>query len=1263
MLSYLLKIFALIIFSFFIIFNFYFVFPWHIENYDWYFSYVFIIWILYWIYKYFQLQKSTDIALISLKNIIYFFLLNLLILCFYFFNSNNFPISWWIELFFKIFMFSLLPITIFIISLSFGKKILLKLPNKQDFWSWIFWMLELIIWFISFITLVVIFWLLNLYNLYIVFLILSWFLVYSYKELSSIIKSIFNYNFTFDIKEWNYMKLLSTEFFSIFSFIVLWVGLISIIRPFPVWWDDLWVYMNYPHLMAEAGNLLSLWAMYSWQTFTGIWYMFGTPVAAFYLNISGLFLSFIVLFTILSDLIKSVDKSKKTFLNLPIILSSIFIAIPMVWFQSTKDMKLDEWLFFITIIALFFLYKYFSLIREKKNISYLYLFIIWIIVWFSFSIKFTALLLVVSFIAVISFARLGVLWFISYLSLFLWIFTIWNFWSMMNVVINPNSIPWFEKIFGSITILIWLILLTYSFIKNKNIWKIYLKEVSLFLLWFFVVLTPWFAKNISEVFPNVSLWTILSWKTQDFFPDYKKIYNEEELQKIVDSKNIERKKENAITTNEDLLRYFWYEKGILDFVYMPWNLTMQKNQVWEYTNIWFLFLALIPIIFVFLPFRKKYYYLLFIFISAFQILSYFQSDSKIINNSNFASVSTWSINWIFLNNKYVFQNVKNADDIYDISIYDYIDDDVIYSSLSEEDLKSKTKQHINDLVSQLSKKEIDSLPNSQKTQDNIQKIGAKYLENISANFENYYKEIRKNEFLSLKRNLEELFYIELKNKVIDPSIWDKISFLSVPLNENHFNFIKNLNNIYQNSSLFAVWDIVTLNQKLIKNNSSQKEIEIINKIWSENRSLNWFIIDFFAKINLPYWYSLIFLGFLIPTLYLLFTLKDWKLNYIFKLNIVFSSLYVFLWLISSFWIVWYWITMYFGFLLSIWISAFFIVSYKENIDENTYLFKLLSSIIFLSIVIIYFINSLIPYTFNNLKSASYEQFKTWEVTQAEAIFAYHNDYRNVLFTLNIDPLKKKEFLESVISSDILWVVNKIENRTLDEIFYILNDLSSKPEFARSANKSIQNLYKNIQNPNDEFKNKGKIYRVWTFLKYYITENNNRLFEDSLLFSFNDYFYNEDTSITIDRFSKLWFKYLLVDLNAATIDQSETKDLTNRYEKILKTFTSDKISLIETDNICLKIAIENYNQNRDLDQYMMLAWNNYDSYKNWVKISRQEKKLYCIDFIDNLLTNNSITNEKYTYLMPYKNYFQSNPKTKEQINSLIQSSYKVLFQIK
>lgn len=1264
MLSYLLKVFALLLFSFFILFNYYFVFPWHTSNFDGYLSYFIVVAIIYAIYKYFQLDYSREKFSISLKSIIWFFLLNLFILCIYYFNLTGFWNSFlnWFHLFFKIIIYSILPIIIFFISTSFGKKILERLPNKDDFWKWVFWMLELVVWFISFISILVVFWVLWFYNLFIVFGILIWFLAFSYKQLFIIFRDLGELKYEFDIKKWSYLNLLSVEFFTIFSFIVLWVWLISIVRPFPIWWDDLWVYMNYPHLMAEAWNLLSLWAMYSWQTFTGIGYMFGSPVFAFFLNISGLFLTYIVLLLVFSNLIKSVSHKKDTIINIPVILSTIFISLPMVWFQTTKDLKVDEGLFFISVILLFFLFKYFLLFIKEKTPSILYIFIIWLIAWFAFSIKFTALLLIIAIVWVISFARVWIIGFLAYLSIFFWLFTIANLWKMMNVVINPNAISWFETSFWLSSIVVWLILFSYVFIKYKKDFLQFLKEFLVFVLGVFLVLLPWFWKNIWESYPNLSIFSIIWGKTDEFRVDYKKIHTSEELVQIWQEKSIERKKENSITTNEDFLRYFWYEKGINDFVYMPWNLTMQVNQKWEYTDIWFLFLALLPLIFIFLPYRKKYYALFFVWLSIAQFLFYFETNKKHIDNSLYSSVSTWSLNNVFTSNDYVFKKTKNYENIYDIDIGKYIDDSVIYTWLNVEEIKWKTREYLNNLALEYTNSQIEK--SNIKTQENYNLIYQKNIDLLNKNFDSYYNELLEKDFLELKEVVNTNFYLELKEKVLDPSLWKDFTFITIPLEEEDYLYIKKLNQIYNNTSFFNVGDIVTLNQLLIKNDSSQEELNIINEIWNETRTIKWKIVDFFAKINLPLGYIFIFWSFIIPTIYLLFTLKEWKLNYIFKLNLIFASVYTFLWLISAFWIVWYGITMYFSFLLMIWLWAFFITSYNHDIDEKKYMYKVIGTISFLLLVLIYFLNSLFPYTFSNLKSAWYTEFKVWQLSQAEAIFAYHDDYKNLLFTLNIDESKREEFLKDNIDEELYLLISTVKFENISQIIDILKQLQNDEKYELKAKKSIQNLYKSIQNPDKNYLNKEKIYRVWTFLKYYISENNNRLFEDSLIFSFDDYIYDNDSNITIDRLKKLWLKYLLVDLNAATIDQSDTHDLTKRYENLLKTFNNDSLELIETDSVCLRLAIDLYDKNNDIIQYMNISWINYDSYdENDNKISRYKKRTFCVSYINDLLDGDKINDNDFNYLLPYKNYFEKNPKTMQSLDNVIWMSYKALFKIK
>lgn len=66
----------------------------------------------------------------------------------------------------------------------------------------------------------------------------------------------------------------------------------------------------------------------------------------------------------------------------------------------------------------------------------------------------------------------------------------------------------------------------------------------------------------------------------------------------------------------------------------------------------------------------------------------------------------------------------------------------------------------------------------------------------------------------------------------------------------------------------------------------------------------------------------------------------------------------------------------------------------------------------------------------------------------------------------------------------------------------------------------------------------------------------------------------------------------MDLNAATIDKDPRRNLTNRFEHLLKTFPSDKLELVASDSICLKIALEEYKNEpkteESLEKFITLA---------------------------------------------------------------------------
>jgi prolipoprotein diacylglyceryltransferase len=80
------------------------------------------------------------------------------------------------------------------------------------------------------------------------------------------------------------------------------------------------------------------------------------------------------------------------------------------------------------------------------------------------------------------------------------------------------------------------------------------------------------------------------------------------------------------------------------------------------------------------------------------------------------------------------------------------------------------------------------------------------------------------------------------------------------------------------------------------------------------------------------------------------------------------SFYVFIFIIAAYGIVWYGIVMYFSFLLSILIGASYITKYKEKGGESKEnIIHFFGSIVFLTIVSVYFFTSAIPHGWNNLR--------------------------------------------------------------------------------------------------------------------------------------------------------------------------------------------------------------------------------------------------------------------------------------------------------
>jgi hypothetical protein len=884
-------------------------------------------------------------------------------------------------------------------------------------------------------------------------------------------------------------RLLSAEFaFMMLSFLV-WVSLISIIRPMPIGWDDLWVYMNFPKMMALSGNLLEWAGMYTWQLITGTGFLFSNiygstnlATQAFYVNQLGWILAIISIICGLSLLFES--KERKYLLALPIIFALVFYAMPMNIFQQAKDMKLDPALLWVSIAWLSILISGWKKEYSQKD-SISFILIAWVIIWLAFTVKFTTLMLILWALWLIAYRSLSLCGFMSFFFLFLGIFTKLGLWTQLNVWMPSDPALLGTVSFSLLAlggIFWWIGIWKHGMSK----WKTWIYTSLVFLLGVLIGLTPWIIKNTAEMQPWSAYKTIgmkasvmnsiLSGSGGSYIPDYTKIYSTKEYE--------DRQKKlsdvwitgSGQSQNEDMGRYFGYDKWINNYLKLPANLTFQKNQAGEFTDITYIFLAFIPAIFLFARWRK---YIFPVFVGITMLFLYF-------------------------------------------------------------------------------------------------------------------------------------YYFHEATRIF-------------------FGNIFNIENL-------LVWYAV---------------------LWCIN--IAWVLLVFFGLSD-----------------------KHEENEKIKEISIL-LAVYGFLFLISAFGIVWYGIVVYYLFFVLIGLAGSSFLSYteKEHKDENHFSVQVTIALVFAIFILVYFLRSAFPHGWNNLKESSgYGEFKYGLLSQEEAIFGYRQDYTTSIASMNIshtDTLIEKAKNEAKTEKlKTLFASEKLQWISIHDFISLLFSLGTTKDIViRNDAKNVANFtYKSILYPKTyapELVNTGGIYRIGTFMTYLINENRKRYLDDSLIFSFDTFFYDTNPDVTVERMKKLGLKYLLVDLNAATIDKDPRHVLTDRFEKLLKTMRSEKLTLVDTDSICLRLAIDESKKwvLKTDDEFINLGGTNYESYRNQsgtlMQMGRWQKQAYCFNYIlKKIATENPDT--LYEYLIPIReaiknSWADTDEKKLQQIFSqYIWQSWFTLFEI-
>ena len=393
--------------------------------------------------------------------------------------------------------------------------------------------------------------------------------------------------------------------------------------------------------------------------------------------------------------------------------------------------------------------------------------------------------------------------------------------------------------------------------------------------------------------------------------------------------------------------------------------------------------------------------------------------------------------------------------------------------------------------------------------------------------------------------------------------------------------------------------------------------------------------------------------------------------------------YGFLFLISAFGIVWYGVFVYFLCLALIGLASLAFVSYTDNEDEDTIGMKVTLSFLFFLFILVYIIRSAFPHGWNNLTGAGMNEYKYNKLDQNESIFTYRSDYITPIATMNTtDPqaiiVRAGSLAQSVAMQKILTPERLTNMRAADLhqilLYFITQIESGKPlQDKAMIEKDIEiignELYSSILSPKWSDVNMKGIYRIGTFMTYLINENRKRYLDDSLIFEFETFFYDPSPEVTVGRMKKVGLGYLLTDLNAATIDRDPRRALTTRFEHLLLTMRAPNLTLVDTDNLCLKVAINEYKAGKlqSDTEFIDIAGTNYESYRETGAVSRGVKQNKCANYVINILNASAQSGSTLPpYLAPLQTGLAAAKTETEQQNVLgqfIGQSYFALFEIK
>ncbi|MFN7160820.1 MAG: hypothetical protein ACK4NC_04405 [Candidatus Gracilibacteria bacterium] len=407
-------------------------------------------------------------------------------------------------------------------------------------------------------------------------------------------KSIWNSLTTKTVKVYSLLGAVSFWTCGVLIAVLAALSFMHVLRPMPIGWDDITLYMNLPNLTAQYHHLVSGFGTYSWGLIMALGFsLFGSATFGMLYSFAGGLLAIWGIY-----LLFSYKESEGTQVPLALILTTVFAAAPFFQFQFSEDMKVDLALTAFGSGSLILMMEYFQAETSKREKGILVL--LGVLLGCMLGIKFTALIFFF-FAAVFIGWKYGKALLALAISLFFTAFLFAANIISLGGIVYPKE--WVTPT-AVILIISGIGVLFFAFSKSKDILKS-LKALLLMGIISFLMFAPWMAYNASSYcdvkeqckFQGLNSMLYGKLKAPTLVPKEVSVATENpinpdavELKKILE--------ESGGSQVEELQRYRGFDKGVFSYATLPVDATMGTNERGDYITIGWVFLALLPFAFM-----------------------------------------------------------------------------------------------------------------------------------------------------------------------------------------------------------------------------------------------------------------------------------------------------------------------------------------------------------------------------------------------------------------------------------------------------------------------------------------------------------------------------------------------------------------------------------------------------------------------------------------------------------------------------------------